>query len=108
MLCIWVFLNVAHDVEKEKKNVRRKATFADDLKSDGTISDHTKSDDVEFMETREPILNSDVLVKAEDVPYNPLEKVDEAKFEKLCSIMKGEKMYALVHLNNFMFPFSII
>ncbi|CAD5327448.1 unnamed protein product [Arabidopsis thaliana] len=70
--------------EKAKKSVRRRVTFSDDTKNDDK-----KGPDVTFVEEREAGLK--VLVKAGDSLYNPLEKFDEDKFQKLCNIMHGEK-----------------
>ena len=82
--------------EKEKKSVRRRVNFSDDTKNDDK-----KDPDVTFVEEREA--DPEVLVKAGDSLYNPLEKVDEAKFQKLCNIMQGEKRYASVHSHNYLF-----
>lgn len=81
--------------EKEKKSVRRRVTFSDDTKNDDK-----KDPDVTFVEEREA--GPEVLVKAGDSLYNPLEKVDEAKFQKLCTITQGEKRYASVHSHNYL------
>ena len=42
-------------------------------------------------------------MKAGDLPYNPLEKIDGAKFQKLCNIMEGEQRYASVHSLHYLF-----
>lgn len=56
--------------------------------SDGQIPDDSK--DVEILiETKESSSNSAYLVKAGNEPYNPLEKVNDAKFQLLTDIING-------------------